>query len=742
MLVKIGRDLLLQTARAAAVSPPVPTNTQHPAPNTCYADMSDNVTLTIDDQQITVPGDTLVLEAAKMLGIDIPVFCYHHKLEPVGACRQCLVEIEGFPKPQVSCSTKVAEGMVVRTNTPEVRQMWESNLEFLLINHPLDCPVCDRGGECPLQDNTFAYGPPDSRFEHEKRHFEKPVPLSSLVLLDRERCIMCYRCVRFQREIAGHPQIHVANRGYGDYIDIFPGRPFESNFSGNTIELCPVGALLSSVYRFRARPWEITRTKSICPDCGVGCNMEIHDRSGRHVVRFVAANNEEVNEDWLCDRGRFDSAFINDPERLVKPLIRKNGELQEATWEEALTTAVGLMKNANSGTAGLGSSNRTNEQNYLFQKFMRLVIGTNNIDFTIEPRSADGADALAEGLSGGMFNGSIRDIPESEVILSIGSDISLDLPLIDLWIKKAVRRFGRKLIFAYPLAAELEKYSELFLPYHEGSEAEFMAGLASAIEGHFRQPVAGVDREDIESASRILKDAKSVIVLVAEELIRSAERGRDIPDSLNRILGAKASAMLLTREGNAQGAMDVGLLPGYYPGYRKIAPDTSAEMEGLWGIKPPGKPGLSGREIIRKSGNDVSALWIMGLNPLRHPIYGDEAAQTLKELDTLVVQDYFLTNTAKLAHVVLPSCTFAETKGTFTNTERRIQRINPAIRRIGDSLPDTEIILKAALLAGAGQGFNLGRIEDIYDEITNLARGYKDITCDSLGSFGRQWEVH
>lgn len=708
--------------------------------------MPDEVTLTIDGQQITVPEETLVLEAAKMLGIDIPVFCYHHKLEPVGACRQCLVDIEGFPKPQVSCSTKVADGMVVRTNTPEVKQMWKSTLEFLLINHPLDCPVCDRGGECPLQDNTFAYGPTDSRFEHEKRHFEKPVPLSALVLLDRERCILCFRCVRFQREIADHPEILVANRGYGDYIDIFPGKPFESNFSGNTIELCPVGALLSSVFRFRARPWEMTCTESICPDCGVGCNMEIHDRRERHVVRFVARTNDEVNEDWLCDRGRFNSTFINDPERLVRPLVRKNGELQEATWEEALTTAIDLMRRAGDRTAGLGSSSRTNEQNYLFQKFMRLVIGTNNIDFTIEPRSADGADALASGLSSGMFNGSIRDIPKSEVILSIGSDISFDLPLIDLWMKKAVRRHGSKLIFAYPLAAELAKYASVFLPYHEGREAEFIAELSSAIEGLVWQPMAGVDRESIESAVEILKNTKSVSVLVSESLLRSAERGRDILDSLNWLIdafrgfGTEVSAMLLTREGNAQGAMDAGLLPGYYPGYRKIAPDTRAEMEDFWGAKPPGERGLSGWDIITKSGNDISALWIMGLDPLRHPIYGDETTQALGKLDSLIVQDYFLTDTARMAHVVLPSCTFAETKGTFTNTERRIQRMNSAIRRIGDCLPDTDIILKAAFLAGAA-GFDFGRVESIYEELSHVVPGYNGITYDSLGPFGRQWEV-
>ncbi|MEN6372247.1 MAG: NADH-quinone oxidoreductase subunit NuoG [Armatimonadota bacterium] len=708
--------------------------------------MADEVTLTIDGQQITVPKDTLVLDAAKMLGIDIPVFCYHHKLEPVGACRQCLVDIEGFRKPQVSCSTKVADGMVVRTNTPEVREMWKSILEFLLINHPLDCPVCDRGGECPLQDNTFAYGPTDSRFEHEKRHFVKPVPLSALVLMDRERCIMCFRCVRFQREIVDHPQIFVSNRGSGDYIDIFRGKPFESNFSGNTIELCPVGALLSSVFRFRARPWEMTSTESICPDCGVGCNMQIHDRGKRYVARFLARNNDEVNEDWLCDRGRFDSTFINDPERLTKPLVRKNGELQEATWEEALKVAISLMRKAGEKTAGLGSPNRTNEQNYLFQKFIRCVLGTNNIDFTIEPRSVDGADALAAGLSGGMFNGSIRDIPNSEIILSIGSDISFDLPLIDLWIKKAVWRHGSKLVFAYPLAAELTKYASPFLPYHEGKEAEFISEFSSAVKGIAWKPPAGVEKENIESAAKTLKEAKSVLILVSETLLRSAERGMDILDSLNWLIdafkgfGADVSAMLLTRDGNAQGAMDVGLLPGYYPGYRKISPETRVEMEGLWASKLSSERGLSGWKMLEKAGDDIFALWIMGLDPVGHLVYGDNAKELLSRLNALIVQDYFLTETAKMADVVLPSSTFAETKGTLTNTERRIQRISPAIRPIGDSLPDTDIIQKAAFLAGAS-GFDFGRIENIYDEISQVVPGYNGISYDSLGPLGRQWEV-
>jgi NADH-quinone oxidoreductase chain G len=706
----------------------------------------DEVTLTIDGRTVTVPKGTLVLEAAKTLGIEIPVFCYHNKLESVGACRQCLVQIEGFPKPQVSCSTRVAEGMVVHTDTPEVKQMWESVLEFLLINHPLDCPVCDRGGESPLQDNTFNHGPTDSRFEHEKRHFEKPVPLSSLVLLDRERCIQCFRCVRFQREIPDHPQIQMFNRGYGDYIDIFPGRPFESNFSGNTIELCPVGALLSSVFRFRARPWEIKHTESVCPDCGVGCNINIDARNSRKVVRYLSRENLEVDDGWLCDRGRFDSTFINSPARLTKPLVRKDGKLVEATWEEALTTAVQAMKSAGARVAGLGSADRTNEQNYLFQKFMRLVLGTNNVDYTIEPRARGGTDAVAAGLCCGLFTGSIRDIVASDVTLSLGSDVSNYLPVIDLWIKKAVRKHGKKLVFAYPLHAELAGYSSVFLPYHYGKEADFAVGLSSAVTGEAVADAGGITGDQFRSTAKMLADAKSVAILVSRSMLESSERCDEIFGAIGLIAdalksrGATVSVMLLTEGANTQGAMDVGLLPGHYPGYRKIDAASTRDMSAFWGAQIPSEPGLTGRDMITAAGQgDIEALWLMGQDPAKHLLYGDEVGESFIRLNTLVVQDFFLTETAKMAHVVLPSCTFAETRGTFTNTERRVQRINKAIEVVSDSEPDTNIIMKAATFAGSNLGY--GRTEDIFREIAAVVPGYHGMAFDSIGPKGRQWEV-
>jgi len=709
--------------------------------------MPDEVTLTIDGQQVTVPKDTLIIEAAKKLGIDIPVFCYHPKLEPVGACRQCLVEIEGSPKPQVSCSMTVAEGMVVRTNTPEIRQMWESVLEFLLINHPLDCPVCDRGGECSLQDNTFRYGPPDSRFEHEKRHFEKPAQLSALITMDRERCIQCFRCVRFQKEIPDHPQIQMFSRGYGDYIDIFPGRPFESNFSGNTIELCPVGALLSTVFRFRGRPWEITPTESICPNCGVGCNIRVDSRDARRVIRYLARENEEVNEVWLCDRGRFDSAFINDPARLVKPLVRRNGELHEATWDEALKMALDGMLAAGTRAAGLGSAGRTNEQNYLFQRFLRLVVGTNNIDYTVERRARGGEDAIASAISSGLFNGSIREIPDSDAILALGSDISQDLPLLDLWVKKAVRQRRSKLVFAYPLRAELAEHASCFLDYSHGHEAEFAGGLADALAGQAPAQAGGIGQDALEAAAKLLAEAGSVSVLVARSMFESAEHGSETPQSIRHIVGilrsrgAKVGVLLLIEGGNGMGAMDVGLLPGHYPGYRKIGRDSQHEMAELWGAAPPSAPGLSGWDIIKAAQEgEIKAMWVMGQDPAADPLLGQEAAQALSRLDTLVVQDHFLTATAEMAQVVLPSSTFAETRGTFTSTERRVQNINPAILRVGDSEPDTDIILKAAFLAGA-TGFEYGRVETIFDEIARVVPAYQGMTYDLIGTHGRRLET-
>lgn len=709
--------------------------------------MSETVTLTIDGKKVTAPKGMLLVEAAKLVGIEIPVFCYHPKLKPMGACRMCIVEIEGIPKPQPSCSTPVAEGMVVKTKTPEVQKMWDAMLEFLLINHPLDCPVCDRGGECPLQDNTFKYGSKDSRFSHEKRHFSKPVPLSPLIVLDRERCIMCFRCVRFCQEISDHPQIQFFSRGDREHIDTFPGKPFDSNFSGNTIELCPVGALLSSVFRFRARPWEIKSTPSICPNCGVGCNIKIDARNNRQVVRFLARPNSEVNDEWLCDRGRFDSSFINSPERLRSPMIRKNGELQEVDWDEALDFAAAELKRLSADPhqlGGIGSPRASNEQNYLFQKLMRTVLGTNNLDYKISPRSDTGADAVAQGITAGLFNGSIRDILEADTVLILGSDISYDLPLIDLWIKKAYKS-GVKIVLANPLEVELSRYASPFAAYRDDQAATVVEGLSQAALGEnavdylVRSGIAGDTAQEI---SKTLGAAKRLLIMVDIGILEGIN-GLHAVQSVKRLLDSFtgrnegwARALLLSDGGNAQGAMDVGLLPGYLPGF--IPNAQVSNVQDYANTNAPDWKGLGGYELIgaARDGN-LKAMYVMENDPVGDPLYGESAREGFEKLEFLIVQDYFLTSTAEMAHVVLPSTTFAENTGTFTNIERRIQRFSPAIRRLRGARDDAEII--ADLAERLGAKFEYASEDEIFKEISHIVPQYAGIDYAAIGNSGIQW---
>ena len=617
------------------------------------------VSLTIDGKQVSVPKGTLILNAAKQVDIEIPIFCYHDKLKPIGACRMCIVNVEGQPKPVPSCATEVREGMVVTTNSPEVRKNWESVLEFLLINHPLDCPVCDRGGECPLQDNTFKYGPPDSRFTQEKRHFAKPVPLSRYVTLDRERCIMCTRCVRFCEEISEDEQLKIWDRGHREYIDTFPGKEFDSNFSGNTIELCPVGALTSSVFRFRARPWDMKSTPSICPHCAVGCNIRVDVRNNREVVRFLSRENAEVDNGWLCDRGRFDSDFPNRADRLTKPLLRKNGELVEVEWDEALDAVAAGLKAAGDQVGAIGSPWRTNEENYLLQKLLREAFKSNNLDFTFDPRPY-GVDALAEAYREGLFDGTIADITTAEAVYVVGTDVSTDAPILDLWLKKAARN-GTKIVYNFP-ADDAEK-------------ALVLVGLAA------------LDQEALENLRKLKAKSQLRICPVISQT-------------------------------NAQGAMDAGLLPGYLPGYQSIG-DGSA---------------MSGTQMLEAAREGkLQAMYIMG-NGL-----GDDAVEALGNVPFLVVADTFLTETAKLAHVVLPSCTFTEKDGTFTNTERRVQRINQAMRVVSDSRPDWVILKDLSERLGVAAPYE--RVEDVLEEMARVIPQYAGMDYESIGEKGAHWKI-
>jgi NADH-quinone oxidoreductase subunit G len=425
-----------------------------------------DINLTIDGHKLTVPAGTLVVEAAKLVGIEIPVFCYHHKLDPVGACRLCLVEFSpGPPRPQTACTTPVMEGMVVRTQTAMAVQARADILEFELVNHPLDCPVCDKGGECPLQDFTFRHGYPTSRIDGPRLHFKKPIPLSENIALDRERCVLCYRCTRYYDEIAWEQELTVGQRGVQSYITSQFDQPLQSVFSGNIIDLCPVGALTSRVWRFESRPWDMTHTESICSKCAVGCNVTLWQRRGQ-LVRVTSRENDDIDEGWICDRGRFDYTDVNDPSRLRTPRI---GGVR-ATWADALTAVASGIKNKGPKLGISLPKDITNEEAFLFRRLLNGPLRGAKVKM-------HGRTALPAPLDAGLR---IKDIDDARVIVVVASDTEDDVPVVNLRIKKAVSKRGAKLIVVHPDGVDLDRDPRtLHIRNAAGSAAAEVRKLAS-----------------------------------------------------------------------------------------------------------------------------------------------------------------------------------------------------------------------------------------------------------------------
>jgi NADH-quinone oxidoreductase subunit G len=403
-----------------------------------------DVNLTIDGHKVTVPAGTLIVEAAKTVGVEIPVFCYHHKLDPVGACRLCLVDIApGPPRPQTACTSPVAEGMVVKTQSATAVQARAEILEFELVNHPLDCPVCDKGGECPLQDFTFRHGYPISRIDGPRLHFKKPIPLSPNIALDRERCVLCFRCTRYYDEIAWEQELTTDNRGVQSYITSQLDQPLQSIFSGNIIDLCPVGALTSRVWRFESRPWDMTHTASVCSKCAVGCSVTLWQRRGQ-LVRVTSHENDEIDEGWICDRGRFDYTDVNDPNRLRTPLVK--GE--RSTWNAALLALVAGIKGKGSKLGISLPQDLTNEEAFLFKRLLDGPLKGAKVKM-------HGRTAIPAPASDQMR---IKDIDDARVIVVVASDTERDVPIVNLRIKKAVSKRAAKLIVVYPEGVDLDRH--------------------------------------------------------------------------------------------------------------------------------------------------------------------------------------------------------------------------------------------------------------------------------------------
>ncbi len=715
--------------------------------------MQQRVTLTIDDQPVSVSPGATVLEAAAQLGIQIPTFCHHARLTPVGACRMCLVEIERMRGLQTACTTPVREGMVVRTATLEVLKTRRQNLEFLLLHHPLDCPVCDKGGECELQDQTFAWGPGESRFVETKDRKAKAYPLSEYIVLDQERCVLCRRCERFMQEWAGDPQIDVFERGRRSVVDVFPGQPFDSILAGNTIDLCPVGALTSRVFRFRARVWEMERVPSICVACGLGCNVTL-DVKNNALRRIVPRPNSAVNDDWLCDRGRFDHSLVEREDRLKTPLVRRDGALQPAAWDEALSlvseqlASIAGQHGADS-VGGIGSAWATNEANYLFQKLWRSVLGTNNVDYM--GRMSDAVRPV----------GADADLRRADVVLVLGLNLLEAAPLVELFLRRVAMRHGVKLIVAHPQQTPLTRFG-LWLPYEPGQEEALCQGLARAIVdgGQARYPAgrqkewsawaeattveqaasaSGAPAEVMRPVAGLLAGAKYGLLAHGNGVGRGAQ-GEASLEALQRLaaLAGGHGPFYVAGRANAVGAADMGLMPHRLPGAVSLDDAEARRRLALaWGVKEaslPTRPGLGQQEMLRPGA--LKALYIMGTCQ-RPP--DDAARQALEALDFLVVQDLFLTETAALADVVLPAVSFAELDGTYTNLKGRVQRVQRALRPLGESRADWQIVagLGRLLADEKKKGrWNYANPAAIMDEIGRALPAYREISYATLGASG------
>lgn len=679
------------------------------------SDQLPTITLTIDGRAVTVPKGTTIWTAARGVGIDIPIFCYHDRMPPLGACRMCLVKVEKAPKLVTSCTQEAAEGMVVSTTTPDVKAGQEAILEFLLINHPLDCPICDKGGECPLQDQTFRYGPGRSRYVEPKRDFAKPVALGPALVLDRERCILCWRCVRFGELIAGDDALKGFERGFTSEINTPFTLPAVSKFIGNTIAICPVGALTSRTYRFVSRPWDNQRVPSVCTLCGVGCAV-FFDVRGNTITRTQARESPDLNDIWLCDLGFFGHGYVHHAERLQQPLIRRDGELQPASWDEALDlVARKIHAAAPNRVALIAGARLTNEDAYVAARIFRTVVGTPHLDHRLDTR----ADGPSLTVPWGMTS-PIGDIPTSDLFLLIGCDLTEEYPVLWLRMKQAVDR-GARIIAITPKALEIERFAahHLVHRYQEGSAV--LAAVAQAADGNggTTEEVGGVDHEGITRAGESLRTAKRPMVMIGRTALEAPDGMYAEVEALCGKLGVKPSIM--RGKGNAFGVALAGVLPNTGPGGRPLD-QARANLESVWGAPVASGPALDGPEIVEAGARgELDVLYIAGADPSTDVPDRSRWAAARSHVPFVVVADAFLTETAQGADVVLPALVIPEKDGTVLNIEGRVQRVQAAVSGPGEARGDWQIA--SALAARLGTTIAYSGWEEIFDEMKSLISG-------------------
>ncbi|HYJ21086.1 MAG TPA: NADH-quinone oxidoreductase subunit NuoG, partial [Solirubrobacterales bacterium] len=678
-------------------------------------------TLTIDGREVTAVEGEMLHDAARKGDVEIPVFCYEPKLgEPVGACRMCLVEIEGIPKLQTSCSTPVREGMVVHTRTEQVKHAQSAVVEFLLVNHPLDCPVCDKGGECPLQDITQGWGPGKSRVIDEKRHFEKPIELSPLVAIDRERCILCYRCVRFSQEVSEDAQLQLLDRGDRTFVGTFDDRPYVAPFHGNITELCPVGALTNYTYRFRARPWDIEQAGSVCTLCPSQCNVSFTVRDEK-VKRVLGRDNAEVDDGWLCDRGRYGFEMFADAKRVDGPRLKAGAAV---SWQQAIEAAATGLRAAGGATAAI-VGDASNEEAFLVQQLLREALSSPHIDS--RPSRGPGREALVR-LAQPEISAQVRDIDGADVILVLGTDPLHSSPILDLRIRKAIRRNGARLAVATERPTPLDGGAEAIARYAPGEGAHFISELAAAVGGaeNVATPLA-------ES----LREAGKVVVIWGERVARDgngAEALLELAVALGMAATEGAGLLEIPDFANARGLREAGCLPDAGPGLR--ATNDAFAVSGTENASLAGKPTEEIRAALESG--ELTGLILFGVDPLRD--FPDTKAweAAITAADFVVCFSMHENATSAKADVLFPLETHAEKDGTVTHPDGRLQRVRPSAGRPGDILPNIQVL--ATLSEALGHDTDINSQPTAFAALKNAIPFYAAIDDADIGGRGIRWQ--
>ena len=623
--------------------------------NSNASNQTELISAVIDGIEIRVPKGTLIIRAAEQLGNQIPRFCDHPSLAPVAACRMCLVEIDGMPKPQPSCAIALTDGMVVKTQqSSEVAAQAQAGvMEFLLLNHPLDCPVCDKGGECPLQNQAMTNGRAESRFEEgTKRLFEKPININSEILLDRERCVSCARCTRFADEIAGDPTLELLERGAHQQVGTADDRPFESYFGGNTIQICPVGALTSATYRFRSRPFDLISHNTICEHCSSGCSTRTDVRRGK-IMRRLASNDPEVNEEWNCDKGRF--AFTHTViDRISTPLIRENGELRAASWPEAISFAAAGLKGKRAGV--LTGGRLPQEDAYAFARFARVVLNTNNLDFRNRTSSDEEAEFLANHIAGSGLNVSYRDLETADVVVLVAFEPENESPIVQLRLRKAVRNNKLKVIAVDSAAAPgHEKLSAELHLAKPGTEAAALSALADKLKG------------------------RNAIVLVGERAAASA----GLLSAAVALSDATAAKLAwVPRRAGERGAVEAGLLPNLLPGGRLLSDATDrAAVAAEWNVQQlPTAIGLDQKGMVQAANAaKLDAFLVAGVD-VTDVAYHDDFKAALAKTFVVSLEPHY-SSVTDYADVILPVGVITEREGSFVDWEGRERSFTAAMHQ-------------------------------------------------------------